>query len=402
MEANADLDIFSPEARQNPYPCYHRLRERSPVHWNRTVSSWLLTRHSDCVAALRDPRLSSARALTGTEKLPEPDRSDMRPFAQSVHLQMVFRDPPEHTRLRNLVNRAFSPAMIARMRGRVSAVVDQLLTPHQKRLDVMAHFADRLPAYVIADLLGAPREDWDDFRRCSDTLGKFLGGGPAALPHRRAALESWRHMTERLHALAEDRRAHPREDLMSALVSVEERGEGLNKDELMAMCVLLFFGGHATTRDLIGNGLFALLNNPSQLERLRVNPSLMAHAVEELLRFDCPLQANTRVASEALEIEGVHVEKGQRVVAMLGAANRDPSHFSDPDRLDIARENVKHIAFGFGIHYCIGAPLARLEAEIALTALCARAPRLAASPDSLRWREIFGFRGLLSLPIDLD
>jgi cytochrome P450 len=399
----AALDIFSPEARRDPYPVYHRMREHAPVYWDTSVSSWLLTRYDDCLAALRDPALSSARALTSAESLPEPERATVLPFARSIRLWMLFRDPPDHTRLRNLVNRAFAPRMIAVMRDRIGALVHELLArAPDGELDLMRDFAQPLPAMVIADLLGAPREEWHDLLRWSDELAAFLGGGPAAPAHRLDAVAGWRAMSARLTALAAARREHPREDLMSALVSVDERGVGLDPEELVAMCVLLFFGGHETTRDLIGNGLLALLRNPSERARWQEQPELAAPAVDELLRYDAPIQVASRLASADLEIRGVRIRKGQRVAPMLGAANRDPAQFPDPDRLDLTRAAGKHLGFAHGIHYCVGAPLARLEGELALQALVARQPRLLASEESLQWRDSFGFRGLIRLPIAFE
>jgi cytochrome P450 len=399
---DAELDIFSSDARRDPYPCYRRLRERAPVYWDPTISSFLLTRYDDCAAALRDPRLSAARAATGAESLPEPDRTTVLPFARSIRLWMLFRDPPDHTRLRSLVNCAFSPRMVARMRERIAALVHELLAAVPSgELDLMRDFAQPLPALVIADMLGAPRDERHDFVRWSDDLAAYIGGGPAALASRAPAVVSWRALSTRLALLAEARRAHPQDDLMSALVSVAERGDRLDADDLVATCVLLFFAGHETTRDLLGNGLLALLTHSAQLARLQAEPQRIALAIEELLRFDSPAQVAARIATEALEIRGVPVAKGQRVVAVLGAANRDPEQFAEPERLDVARAEVKHLSFAHGIHYCVGAPLARLEGELALRALIARGPRLLAAPESLSWRDSLGFRGLLALPIAL-
>ncbi|HUM17589.1 MAG TPA: cytochrome P450 [Candidatus Nitrosotalea sp.] len=396
--AEGDLfDPLSPAFYADPYPAYRRLRETDPV-WLSPLGLWILTGYDDCVMSLRDPRFGRdgfeaiLSAQYGEES--EPGR---------LPRSMLFRDPPDHTRLRSLVNRAFTPRVIEGMREQIEGVVHRLLDRVQGRgqMDVIADLAYPLPVTVICDMLGVPVADHEQIRAwSSDTIRSLdaigIPSDPSIIERGRAGR---RGIAEYFRGLLPERRRHPRADLLSSLIAAEEQGDRLTEGELLATCVLLFIAGHETTVNLIGNGLLALLQHPDQLERLRREPGLISRAVEELLRFDSPVQRTARITNAEVELGGKTIPKGAFVVTAIGAANRDPAHFPDPDRLDIARADNRHIAFGFGIHFCLGAPLARVEGQLAIGALLERMPRLRLAGPERQWRESSTLRGLKALPV---
>jgi hypothetical protein len=396
--------VFNPmlgQARAWPYPLYRRLRERDPVHRSRAVRGWFLFRHADCAAVVRDPRFSAddrnyvdaprLRAWAIADGLVDPSEPD-----EPV---MLRRDPPDHTRLRSLVSKAFTPRAVERLRTRVEELTDELLSLAGRRgaIDVIADLAVPLPVTIIAEMLGIPAADRALFKRWSDHLVGFLdplaSPGPERL--RRTADEFMAYVDR----LAAQRRAEPADDLLSALVQAEEAGDRLSEQELHGTLALLLAAGNETTTNLIGNGLLALLRHPEQRARLREEPALIERAVEELLRWDAPVQLTMRMPLEDVELRGHRFEKGQAVVAVLGAANRDPEVFEHPDTLDIAREDGRHLAFGHGIHFCLGAQLARLEGQVALGELVRRFPNVRLASERLRWRRFTFLRGLEALPV---
>jgi len=392
--------LNDPAARADPYPIYHRMRTEAPLLWDASAGLWLLTRYADVHAALRDPRL-------GAERLPGPDQlraygmEELIPLFGALSAMMVFTDPPRHTRLRGLVTRAFTPRRVEAMRAHIQAIVDRLLdaVQAQGRMDIIRDLAAPLPTTVIAEMLGAPPEDHARIKRWSDDFAVFLGGfHPTPLEHQQA-LSSVLALTKYFSELVAERRRAPRGDLLSALAGAEEQGDMLSETELLATAVLLLVAGHETTTHLIGNGTLALLRHPDQLQALRENPSLIAVAVEELLRYDSPVQGTARVAHEPLTLDGRSIAAGQSVFLFLGAANRDPAVFPDPDRLDVTRPENRHLTFGHGAHFCLGAPLARLEGQIALGTLLRRMPELRLTADTAAWRDQFVLRGLQSLPV---
>jgi cytochrome P450 len=316
---------------------------------------------------------------------------------------MVFRDPPAHTRLRSLVSRAFTSRVVEGMRPHIQGIVDRLLdrVHDARRMDVIADLAYPLPVTVICEMLGVPAGDRDVMRRWSADITKSLDA--LGLPSDREIVRrgrAARHaLGEYFRALLPERRRQPRADLLSLLIAAEEQGDKLTEDELLATCVLIFVAGHETTVNLIGNGLLALLQNPDELDKLRQNHALLPAAVEELLRYDSPVQRTARVTTSEVKIGDQTIPRHALVVAAIGAANRDPARFSDPDRLDITRRDKDHIAFGFGIHFCLGAPLARIEAQIALGTLLERMPRLQLATQAPQWRESSTLRGLNQLPV---
>jgi len=392
---------FAPELRSDPYPIYRELREADPVHWQALMQTWLLTRYDDVLAVLRDQgRFSSERSRATNPFVQEMEafREASGPVGRTP--TMLSIDPPAHTRMRNLVNQAFTPRAVEGMRPHIAAISAALLDalPDRRRLDVVGDLAVPLPVIVIAEMLGVPAGERERFKAWSTDIAGTLAGPfqpPAVLERaQRAANE----LADYFRGQIEARRGAPRDDLLSALLAAEEQGDLLSEDELLATCILLLVAGNETTTNLIGNGVLALLRNPEQLRRLQEQPDLIGSAVEEMLRYDGPVQLTSRVAVEEMELRGRRIEPGQVVLTVLGAANRDPAQFPDPDRFDIGRPPSRHLALGYGIHFCLGAPLAAAEAQIAIGALIERLPalELAAEPE---WGASFILRGLRSLPV---
>jgi len=389
------VDLLDPAVLSDPYPLFHRLRTEDPVHWEADLEFWALTRYADALYALREDSLLSS-AIHDSPRPGGVGLSSARWF--------VFLDPPRHTRLRALVHSAFTPQVVEGLRARIQAIVDELLdrAAEAGRLDLIADLGFPLPAIVIAELLGVPAEDRAQFRAWSADLAaagglvRMAADGAERLSRARAggaALNAY------FRDIIRERRCAPRDDLVSRLTGVQSAEGTLSEEELVDTCALLLFAGHETTTNLIGNGMLALLRHPDELSRLRADPSLIGPAVEELLRYDSPVQMRVRVARETVEIGGRRIAKGQRVLILVGAANRDPARFPDPDRLDIARPDNRHLAFGHGIHFCTGAPLARLEGAIAIRRLLRRFPRLELTTDQLAWRETLTLRALNALPV---
>jgi pimeloyl-[acyl-carrier protein] synthase len=388
---------YHPEFHANPYPFYHRLRAEDPVHQT-PLGFWVLTRYDDVVTALRDPRFGRA----GFEPLLEAVYGAPTDSGR-LQASMLFRDPPDHTRLRGLVNKAFTPRVIEAMRPRIRGIVDTLLDRVQeaRAMDVIADLAYPLPVTVICEMLGVPVDDRGRIKEWSADVARSLdaiGMGADSVVAERGR-QGRRALGDYFRGLMAERKKAPRGDLLSLLIAAEEQGDKLSEGELLSTCVLLFIAGHETTVNLIGNGLFALLGHPDQLSMLRENPSLIQSAVEELLRYDGPVDRTARITNADVELGGRKIPKGNLVVAAIGAANRDSAHFPDPDRLDITRRDNRHIAFGFGIHFCLGAPLARVEGQIAIGTLLRRLPALALGTPAPEWRGSSVLRGLKALPV---
>ncbi|WP_329245533.1 cytochrome P450 [Actinoallomurus sp. NBC_01490] len=380
------FDPFAPEFSADPYAHYRELRAGGPLI--RTPGGlWLSTSFAVCTQVLRDPRFGH-----GDDELSGRPPRRARSF--------LTLDPPEHTRLRRLVSRAFTARLVERLRPRVSAIVDDLLARLDGEVDLIAGLAHPLPVIVISEMLGVPPEDEDRFKDWSDALARGLDPDfvvpPDELTYRDRAREEF---GDYFRELAARRRAAPGDDLLSGLVAIEE----LSEDDLIATCVLLLVAGHETTVNLIANGTLALLRSPDQLAWFRANPGEAPAAVEELLRYDPPVQLSARVALEDAEVAGQRIGRGEAIMLLLGAANRDPEVFTDPDRLDLTRwltEAPRHLAFGQGIHFCLGAPLARVEGQIALTALMRR--DVALLPGPLRYKDNLILRGLAELPVRIS
>ncbi len=387
---------MDPEFLADPYPTYHRLRDEDPVHHS-PLDFWVLTRYEDVVAVLRDPRfikeplVSVVAARFGVTVPP------------GVGLSMLDRDPPDHTRLRSLVSKAFTPRVVEGLRPRIQKIVDDLITRAEAvgRMDLIEEFAYPIPVNVICEMLGVPIGDHERFKGWSLDIARGLDSvwlpPESEIPKRSGAA---RHaIGDYMRGLIAERRASPRGDLLSALIAAEEAGDKLSEDELIATCILLLIAGHETTVNLIGNGTLALLRHPEELRRLRETPGLITSAVEELLRYDGPVQRTARITSTEVTIGGRTIGKGEMVMPFIGAADRDPSQFTGPDRLDLGRTDNRHIAFGWGIHFCLGAPLARVEGQIAIDTLVRRLPRLTLVDDEPEYRQSLTLRGLKALPV---
>jgi hypothetical protein len=388
----------------DPYPFYAQLRQEDPVHWAAAPEGrWVLTRYADVTAALRDPRLVKAGAKPLLADVPAAVLPELAPLQQTVEQQIDSINPPLHTRLRRLVNAGFTPELVAARRGQVQQVIDGLLDTLVPRgqMDLIQDFTAPLPATIIMEVFGVPPDARDHIKQWSDDYAALMGHGPvdadpAAVARRAQA--STLAFTEYLRGVVADHRQHPRGDLLDALITAEDQGDALTADELLANLRVLLIAGNETTTNLIGNGLLALFRQPDQLARLRADPSLIPTAVEELLRYDSPVQMVFRWAGEAFTLGGKAVQQGQMVVMVTGAANRDPAQFPQPDRLDVARQPNEHHAFGFGIHYCVGALLARLEAQLAFPALFRRLANVELAGEPVRKPNPV-LRGLQSLPL---
>ena len=384
-----DQDLLSPAYLADPYRYYRELREQDPVHWSARLNSWVLTRYEDVHAALNDPRLKSGqRVQSYADALPQDSQTQLQPLYDQIGKWIGNMDPPDHPRLRRLVNTVFTARMVEHQRNNIEALVDQLLDQAAKlqTFDFVNRFAYSLPAIVIAEMLGVPTDERERFMRWSDDLTAYSGTAKAQWDAASQAARSAGELSVLFKQLADQRRAEPRDDLITRLVQVESEGDRLSEKELLGMCGFLIVAGHETTMGLLSDGLLALLRNPDQWQRLKDEPNLAPSAVEECLRYDSSIQHQTRVATEPFELHGRLIEADQRVMPFLGAANRDPHEFPDPDRFDITRSPNRHVAFGYGPHFCIGAPLARLEAQIAFAKLAERFPDIQLEQTEITWR----------------
>jgi cytochrome P450 len=391
--------LFGPRMLANPYPYYARLRRADPVHWAAQFGGWVLTRYADVTALLRSPDVSSDRVASARQRF-GPQFCGLDEVREH---SMLNADPPRHTRLRLLVNKAFTPRTVEGLATFIKKFVDDVLgaAAARGRMDLMADLAFPLPATVIAEMLGVPPQDRDRFKKWSDQTTAAIGNLPSNLSPEvvRKAVRAMAELVSYLRGIIAQRRAEPRDDLLSALVKAQEEGDRLSDAELLGNSVLLLNAGHETTTNLIGNGTLALLRHPDQWRRLRDDPELIPTAVEELLRYDSPVQFTSRILKADMELGGKSLRAGQVVLLLLGAANRDPEQFSDPDRLDVGRPDNKHVAFGLGPHFCLGAPLARLEGRIVLEALLRRMPDLRLDGPTPRYRQNFNLRGVETLPV---
>jgi cytochrome P450 PksS len=398
------LDLQSPEVTRDPYPFFARLRREQPVVWGRSYlgDGWVITRYDDVRACLENPRrfVSDSRSLGTDESLASrwmPKIGLLQAFRNNV----VSTDDPQHKRLRNLVHKAFTPKRVEALQATATALVDKLLSAAARKgqFDLIADFALPLPLEMISIMLGVSEADRGGFHKFTS---RFLQGSVTSLGGVIGKLPAIWSMLRILKRLIRMRRENPADDLFTALVQAEEAGDHLNEDELVSMVFVLLLAGHETTVNLIASGMLALMQHRSELERLRARADLIDTAIEEILRFTNPVvYPGPRFAAESVRIAEVDIRRGEAVIPLLASANRDESQFPDPDRFDIGREPNRHLAFGMGIHYCLGAPLARLEGRIAFLELVRRFPNLtlAVPPESLRWRSSIAVRGLYELPV---
>jgi cytochrome P450 len=397
---------LDPAFRVDPYPCYARLRAEAPIYQT-PVGSWVLSRYVDCAAALRDhARWSSdLRNNAVYQRALAEGRVDPSQEALGKTPPFLVLDPPDHTRLRGLVNKAFTPKVVEGLRPHVQQIVDELLdnVADKGSIEVIEDLAYPLPITVICEMLGVPPQDRQTFQQWSRELSRGLDPEevlpPDAIERRRQAGNAF---ADYFRALIAERRRNPRDDLLSALIAAEEAGDKLTEDELVSTCIFLLAAGHETTVNLIGNGSLALLRHPDQLDLLRSDPSVARGAVEEILRYDPPVQYASRIAMEDIDLDGATIEKGRQAVILIGSANRDPDAFPEPDRFDITRGDSRHLAFGLGIHFCLGAPLARVEGEIAFATLVRRLDGLHLLAEAPEYKEHIVNRGLRSLPVSFS
>ena len=403
VESGTQWNPIDKRYLSNPYPLYRHLREHDPIHRSRLMDGYVFSRHEDISTLLRDPRLSAddrnrsdyhkQRANSIREGAIDPDAPDTP--------SMLRLDPPDHTRLRGLVNRAFTPRAVEALRPRIEVLVEELLDEMDGRhADIIEDLAIPLPVTVIAEMLGVPLEDRDRFKAWSDDIAATIG--ESTWEQLRAARRAGEELDAYIAGIVKERRANPQEDLISALVAAESEGDRLSLGEVYATVQLLLVAGNETTTNLIGNGTRMFARHPSQWERLRCDPSLATNAVEELLRFDSPVQMTGRMVIEPFEYAGIGLKKGQQLIFLLGAANRDPAVFERPNRLDITRENARsHLSFSQGIHYCLGSPLARLEGEITFRAMAQRFERIEIAPEGEAWGTNTILHGMKHLPMRL-
>jgi pimeloyl-[acyl-carrier protein] synthase len=393
--------LLDPEVLANPYPLFYRLRTEDPVHWDPFLHAWVVTRYKDVVAVLHH---YSAERTPTPEQLTNIGLASLNPIAQVMIKQMLFLDPPAHTRLRSLAAYAFTPGRVEVLRGHIREITSSLLDKVRPKghMDVIADLAEPLPCIVTAEMLGVPVDDHQQLKAWSQDFAEMLGNfqhNPDRAPR---ILKSIMEMTAYFQSAVREQRFRPRDGLVSALMNAEIQGDRLTEEEVIANCIVTMVGGQETTTNLIGNGVLSLLRNPDQLEKLRSDLALIPSAVEELLRYESPSQHTARLATEDTILSGKQIRKRQAVIAVMAAGNRDPERFPDPDRLDITRADNRHLAFGWAAHFCFGAALARIEGQTAFELMLRQLPNWTLEPGPLVWRTNLGLRGLTALPLRFD
>jgi cytochrome P450 len=393
--------LLDPAVLADPYPLYRQLREQDPVHWDPFLHAWIVTRYQDVVTVLH--RYSADRTPT-PEQLSRMGCEELNPIARVMVKQMLFLDAPAHTRLRSLAATAFSPRRIETLRAHIQEIADGLVDKIRRggEVDLMAEFAEPLPAIVTAEMLGVPVSDHVQLKDWSADFAEMLGNFQHNPDRAAGVLRSVEEMTLYFRSAIRAEQRHPTDGLIHSLLTAEIEGSRLSEEEVIANCIVTMVGGQETTTNLIGNGLVTLMRNPDQLERLRANAGLIPSAVEELLRYESPSQHTARLAPEDMILGGRQIQKRQAVIAVMAAANRDPGRFPDPDLLDLERQDNRHLAFGWAAHFCFGAPLARMEGQIAFSTLLRRLPRMELAGGPLEWRENLGLRGLKALPVRFE
>ena len=390
--------LLEPEVLANPYPLFRRLRTEDPVHWDPFLHTWVVTRYADVLEVLHT---FSANRTHTPEKLEAMGLSALSPIAQLMVKQMLFMDPPQHTRLRKLASQAFTPGRVAVLRSHIREIVSRLLDEVQPngRMDVIRDLAEPLPAIVTAEMLGVPVEDREQLKCWSADFAEMLGNfqhNPDRVPR---MLRTVRDMTSYFYQAIQQRRGTSGEGLVTSLMNAEVDGDRLTEEEIVATSIVTMVGGQETTTNLIGNGVLTLVRNPGELERLKGDLSMVPSAVEEMLRYESPSQHTGRLAPADRELGGRIIREGQAVMAVMAAANRDPERFANPDRFDISRPDNRHLAFGYAAHFCFGAALARIEGQEAFEGLLRRMPDLKLADGPLVWRNNSGLRGVTALNV---
>jgi cytochrome P450 len=396
-------DPADPAVRRNPFPLYARLQDEDPVHWSPPLRAWVLTRYDDVRQMMLSDTMSPDRLRPFYAQLQGERRELLAEVMRYMSLWMVFRDPPEHTRLRRLVGTVFNLKALESLDGAVTRVVDHLLDalPTDRPIDWAHDVAMPLPAFVIMDMLKIPYAAYPELKQASDELRAFIGGARADGNRYNRARSGAERLAKFFRALIAERRTAPGDDFVSRMIAARDDEGRLSEDELVATCMLVLFAGHETTTHLLGNAVHALLDHPDQLQRLRSDPALIDSAVEEFLRYDGPSNAIARVVKVDHEIEGRQLKAGDRVFGFANAANRDPRAFAEPQGLDLGRSPNRHLTFGFGLHFCMGAPLARLEAKRCIGRLVERFPRIERAAGSPDWIDALAMRGVANLPVQL-
>jgi cytochrome P450 len=392
--------LLNPDVLANPYPLYNRLRTEAPVHWDPFLHAWVVTRYADVVRVLHD---FSAERTPKPEQLKDMNLSAISPIAAVMVKQMLFLDAPAHTRLRSLASSAFTPARVRVLRSHIQQIADTLIdtatAARPGEMDIIAEFAEPLPAIVTAEMLGVPIKDHRQLKDWTAVFAEMLGNFQHNPDHVPKVLRALEEMLEYFRERVRELRAHPREGLINSLLTAEINGDRLTEEEVIANSIVTMVGGQETTTNLIGNGLLTLLRHPAEMQRLRDDPELIPSAVEELLRYESPSQHTARLARADVELGGRKIRKRDAVIAVMGAANRDPERFPDPDRLDLARTDNRHLAFGWAAHFCFGAALARIEGQVSFATILRRMSKLELQAVPLQWRTNLGLRGLVSLPV---
>lgn len=390
--------LLDPAVLADPYPLYRRLREHDPVHWDAFLHAWVVTDYENVLTVLHK---FSADRTPAPDQIKAMGLGTLEPIAQMMTKQMLFMDAPTHTRLRKLCSAAFTSRSIERLRSQIKDIADDLVNKvcEAGRTDIIKDFAAPLPAIVTAQLLGVPTEDHEQLKAWSADFAEMLGNFQHNPDRAARTLRSVQEMTAYFRSAIRDQNNSPREGLIHSLMTAEVDGGRLTEEEVIANTIVTMVGGQETTTNLIGNGLLTLLRNPAQLAELRDNPEVLESGVEELLRYESPSQHTARLAPDDVVMGGKLIRKRDAVMAVMAAGNRDPKRFPDPDRLDLKRENNRHLAFGWAAHFCFGAPLARMEGQIAFSTLLRRLPELALETAQLEWRENLGLRGLKALPV---
>lgn len=401
-----DYRLFCQERLADPYPLYRELRQADPVHWCEPMKLWLVTGYQQVLAGMKDERFSASRMGMYTRPLSGQVRQHVEPLLRHISKWILLTDEPDHGRLRKLVNLAFTPRMLQKLRPRIEQVVADLLPPPDaltpgSRYDVLNSFCYPLPATVICEMLGIPQDQRESFRICTERLVAFSSrGGPELARHAEDAMAALTTLIGMFEPLIEQHRRTPREDLMSALISAEDGGQRLGNEELFAMCVFIFLAGHETTTNIMASAILLLLRHPDQLAMLRGDlAGRLPAVIEECLRFEPSVPRAVRQARHDLQLDGKSIQQNDTVVFMIAAANRDPAVFERPDHFDIRRWPNKHLSFGFGPHFCLGAQLARLELEVSLAALLKRFCEMSLSTTDIQWKPLMGIRALRELEI---
>ena len=382
--------LVTQQFMEDPYPILRRLREEDPVHWSDSMGAWVLTRYDDIVTTFKDPSHYSneGRLAKAVAYLPDETRAQFKTFEDHYrHKSLIHSDPPDHTRFRGLVNKAFTPRVVDAMRARMQEITDELLDAVQPtgRMDVVKDLAIPLPVTVLSEIMGVPKPDVKFFKAWADDILAFQGVNKPAINALERAQTAIVEIREYLGRLLKEKLRQPGEDLLSKLAAAESEGDKLSEPELINTCITLLVAGHETTTSLIGNGLYLLLHHPDQWQLLKSDRSLLTSAMEEMLRFESPVARQPRLMRQDAEMGGKHLRQGEMAFQMLNAANRDPAYFEDPERFDIRRQKNRHIAFGLGIHICVGAPLARVEGQIVFSTLMDRLPSMRLVDQNPNW-----------------